>query len=370
MSSADALREKLERIGIDAGLDRVGCCSAEPFHDVRVTLESRKQQGLHSDMQFTYRNPTRSTDPSRTLPGARTLIVGARSYRRDGEAQHDEHSAGRAAIAQYVWEPHYEKLRFALDAMADRLRTDGFSARVVVDDNALVDRAAAYRAGIGWWGKNSNILVPGIGSKVVLGSIITDAVFASVDEPMADQCGPCRRCIDACPTDAIVADGVIDANRCLAWLVQSPGVFPTEFRTALGDRIYGCDDCQTSCPPNLVTDRRDPPPQTTGATAVDVAALLEADDEALLDRFGAWYIPRREVRYLRRNALVILGNVGSPDSPEVRALVERYLASDDEIERSHAVWTAHKLGYDDLSDRVAGDPNALVAAEAAAAGWT
>lgn len=355
-----ALRRELVELGELHGLDRIGFCDATAFEDVHTTLIERKDVGLSADMAFTYRNPRRSTDPSQTVANARSLVVGARSYRRQPGEASSAGAAEKASIAEYVWEPHYAVLRDALEAIAQALRAQGFTARVVVDDNALVDRAAAYRAGIGWWGKNSNILVPGLGSKVVLGSVITDADLDPTLEAVADQCGPCRRCIDACPTDAIVADGVIDSNRCLAWLVQSPGAFPREFRQALGDRIYGCDDCQTSCPPNVLVERGEPAPTTTGQASVEVEELLTLDDETLMARFGAWYIPRREPRYLRRNALLVLGNVGDASDPEVRALVERYADSDDEVERSHALWAAHQLGYDDLIAGRAGDAEMVV----------
>jgi len=342
-----SLREELLSLGDHHGIDRLGICSADVFDDVRTTLFDRKASGLSADMQFTFRNPERATDPSRSLPGAQSIVVGARSYRRSTDAV-EAGPAGAAAIAEYVWEPHYAELRVGLDAIAEHLIEQGWPSRVLIDDNALVDRAAAFRAGIGWWGKNSNILIPGLGSKFVLGSVITTAPLGADAVPVEDQCGPCRRCIDACPTQAIVAEGVIDANRCLAWLVQSAGSFPIEFREALGDRIYGCDDCQTSCPPNILADREQPPERTTGASATAVAELLTYTDEQLMSRFGAWYIPRREPRYLRRNALVVLGNVGVPSSPEVRELVERYVASEDDIEREHALWAADRLGYSDL----------------------
>lgn len=340
----------LATLGADHGIDKVGFCSAAIFDEVRATLHERKAAGLSADMAFTYRNPDRSTDPSRTVEDARSIVVGARSYRRSKADTNAMSATGQAQIAEYVWEPHYAELRVGLQAIADHLTELGWSARVLIDDNALVDRAAAYRAGIGWWGKNSNILVPGLGSKFVLGSVVTNADLAPFGEPLEDQCGPCRRCIDACPTGAIVDDGVIDANKCLAWLVQSPGDFPLEYRKALGGRIYGCDDCQTSCPPNVVSERSDPGEQTAGVTSVEVSELLSLDDDALMERFGVWYIPRREPRYLRRNALVVLGNVGDPSSGEVRALVERYVASEDEIERTHAMWAADQLGYDDLAE--------------------
>ncbi len=365
--SAGSLNDELASITDRHGIDRIGFCSAEVFADVRKNLHDRKAAGLSADMQFTYRNPDRSTDPARSLPGARSIVVAAKSYRRQRSPVQDG-GAGAAEIAEYVWEPHYADLRAALDDVAEHLKNHGHRARVLVDDNALVDRAAAYRAGIGWWGKNSNILIAGAGSRFVLGSVVTDAELEHAREPLADQCGPCRRCFDACPTNAIVADGVIDSNRCLAWLVQSPGVFPREFRTALGARIYGCDDCQTTCPPNIVADRRAAPDPTTGISAVAVEDLLRVDDDELMARFGVWYIPRREARYLRRNALVVLGNIGDPKSRVVQELVDRYVRSDDEIERSHAIWAAHALGLDHAYDGMANDPSQMVRDELHAIG--
>ena len=130
----------------------------------------------------------------------------------------------------------------------------GWRARVVADDNALVDRAAAERAGLGWFGKNSNILLPGAGSWFLLGSVVTDAPLPTA-APVGDGCGSCRRCLSACPTGALVGPGVLDARRCLAWLLQATGVFPFEFRVALEGRIYGCDDCQDVCPANRLVAR-------------------------------------------------------------------------------------------------------------------
>ena len=158
----------------------------------------------------------------------------------------------------YSWIDHYRPLRIALQAVSDHLVAAGWRARVLVDDNALVDRPAAVRAGIGWYGKNSNVLLPGWGSWFVLGSVVTDAPLAEPGSTSAvpDGCGACDRCLTACPTGALGA-GELDARRCLAWLVQAPGVFPREHRVALGDRLYGCDDCQTVCPVNRA---RPPPP--------------------------------------------------------------------------------------------------------------
>ena len=344
MAVLRGLADDLCRVGRDNGLDVVGIAHARPFDRARRVLEDRKAAGLHGGMQFTYRNPARATDPSRAVPGARALVVGARSYRR---ASTGPRPAGAGAVARYSWRDHYAPLRAALGAVADELRHAGWQARVLVDDNALVDREAAYRAGIGWFGKNTNLLVPGLGSWFVLGSVVTDAPLPSDEaEAVDDGCGSCTRCLPACPTGALVAPGVLDARRCLAWLLESPGNFPVEHREALGGRVYGCDDCQEVCPPNKALDRRTaPPPAEDDAEPwVSLVELLDLDDAALLARVARWYVPRRDPRYVRRNALVALGNVGDAADPDVRRVVGTALDGDDAMLREHAAWAAGRLG--------------------------
>jgi epoxyqueuosine reductase len=350
-----AYAEEICEVGRAAGLDRVGVAGAEPFVDARAALDERKAAGLAGSMQFTYRNPGRSTEPDRALAGVAALVVGARRY--DREVLDPPAGLGvPARVARYAAGDHYGELRRGLDVVAERLVADGWSARVVLDDNALVDRAAAHRAALGWFGKNANILVPGLGSWVVLGSVLTTAPLPPAQEVVADGCGPCRRCLDGCPTGAIVEPGVVDARRCLAWLVQAEGVFPDAHRVALGDRLYGCDDCQEVCPPSRrsgwsplpdepVPDELVPAPAESWVDALDV---LAADDAALLARFGRWYIPGREPRYLRRNALIVLGNTASARAPAVRRAVAGALAGGDALVAAHAVWAARRLGADDL----------------------
>lgn len=335
--------DELRAAGLAAGLAAVGVAAAEPFAEARAVLEARRADGLHGGMQFTYRNPSRSTDPSRALPGVRSLVVGALAYpvTRPGPPAGP---VGR--VARYADDDHYGRLRRALDRIAERLRAAGHRALVVLDDNALVDRAAAHRAALGWWGKNANILVPGHGSWVVLGSVLTDAGLPPADAPVADGCGSCTRCLDGCPTGAIVAPGVVDARRCLAWLVQAEGDFPAEWREALGDRLYGCDVCQEVCPPGIRAGRDEvtvPAPGTVRPW-VDLLELLDATDDELLATHGGWYIPRRDPRYLRRNALVVLGNVGDGADPRVVDTLRRHLGGHDDLLRRHAAWAAARLG--------------------------
>jgi epoxyqueuosine reductase len=406
----DRLAQEVRRQGEDAGLAALGIASAAPMEATRRVIEERKAAGLSGGMQFTYRNPARSTDPGRILPGASALVVGAWSYGAASSqaAYRDSHDARpenggasdafkrglyaapgsarpKGRVARYARHDHYRDLRSALEKVAEVLTAAGWRTRVVADDNALVDRAAAERAGLGWFGKNSNILLPGRGSWFLLGSVVTDAPLPP-GPPVGDGCGACRRCLSGCPTGALVAPGVLDARKCLAWLVQATGVFPFEFRVALADRIYGCDDCQEVCPANRLVARLaagESPGRTSekaedgedaeyaeyaeeGETAMEAAAeegdeaevdlieLLLATDESLLSRYGRWYIPQRDPRYLRRNALMALGNVGDGLSPEVAAVLAHYLDHHDDLLRAHAAWACFRAGRQDL---VAGRPN-------------
>jgi epoxyqueuosine reductase len=360
----------LVALGHAHGLQAVGVAPAGSFATTRRHLERRRAAGMHGGMAFTYRRPERSTDPGRALPGARSIVVGARSYRRKPMVPTTvERPHGR--VARYAWEDHYRALRAALNVIARVLEEAGWRHRVLADDNALVDREAAYRAGIGWYGKNANLLLPGHGSWFVLGSVITDAPLEVAQEPLADGCGGCTRCLEGCPTGAIVAPGVVDARRCLAWLVQADGPFPREQRVALGDRLYGCDDCQEVCPPNRRVDRSEAA-DGAGPSAqpvVDILDLLGSSDVDLMARHGRWYVPHRQARYLRRNALVVLANVADPDDPAVAQALRRALGSADPLVRAHAVWAARRLGRDDLLSEVAeimADTDPLVRTELAA----
>jgi epoxyqueuosine reductase len=364
-SSGEALAQLVKELrgrGERAGLVAVGVAPAVPMEATRRTLEERKAAGLAATMQFTYRDPARSSDPSRALPGARALVVGAWWYggAASGVAAGGDR-AGRplGTVARYAASDHYSDLRAALGELAEVLHRAGWATRVLADDNALVDRAAAHLAGIGWFGKNANILLPGMGSWCLLGSVLTDAPLPA-DGEVEEGCGTCRRCLRSCPTGALVAPGVLDARRCLAWLLQAEGVFPFEHRNALGPRIYGCDDCQESCPVNLHADRlgagrtsRGPagagePSVPTDASAVDILDMLRASDEDLLQDYGRWYVPRRDPRYLRRNALIVLGNTADGRLPEVEQVLEVYLAHKDQMLRAHAVWAAARVGRRDL----------------------
>lgn len=359
----DAYVAELAQLTEPFGISHTGVASATVLTRAREAIDHRLSNDLTDGMQFTFRNPARSTDPGRAVAGAQSVFVAARPYLL-AEPERPADLSGR--IARYAWVDHYAPLREALWAVAKRLRADGFAAVPFVDDNSIVDREVAYQAGIGWFGKNANLLVPGSGSWFVLGCVVTTAALPVNKVVVQDGCAACRRCLDACPTGAILQAGVIDAGRCLAWVLQKPGVVPRELRTAVGDRLYGCDDCQDACPPTVRFGHRTPAPPVGSVTAwLPILELLTASDSEVIVQWGRWYLADRDPRWIRRNALVVLGNVGDSQDAALQQVVRDYLAHDDPMLRVHAVWAARRLGLDHLMP--ATDPHPDVQLELRAA---
>ena len=326
------------------GITHTGVAPADVLHGARAALLDRIRRGLTDGMQFTFKNPVRSTDPSAAVAGARSIIVAARPYLLD-EPERPLGAHGR--IARYAWVDHYAPLREGLWAMARRLRQDGWKAVPFADDNSVVDREVARLAGIGWPGKNANLLVQGAGSWFVLGCVVTTAPLPATGTEVPDGCGSCRRCLDGCPTGAIIEPGVIDAARCLAWVLQKPGSIPEHLRVAVGDRLYGCDDCQEVCPPTVRLGVRHPAAPVEAPRAwVSVLRLLTLADDDVLAEWGRWYLAERDVRWVRRNALVVLGNTGDSGDAEVRRVLAEYRAHADPVLREHATWATERLGLE------------------------
>jgi len=348
---AAAYTEQLRALGLANGIDRIGVAPATVMQRAREALHSRKSVGLHDTMQFTYRNPDRSTNPDAAIANAKSMIVGACSYSADAPAEPHQLSA---RVARYAWADYYESLRTGLGVVCNALQSDGWSAQVFVDHNALVDREAAYLAGLGWYGKNANLLISGAGSFFVLGSVITDAPLVVNERPVDDGCDACKRCLDSCPTNAIVEPGVIDAAKCLAWLVQKPGVFNREYRVALADRVYGCDSCQDVCPPTIrlgITTK----PSVVRAW-VPIVHMLNMEDTQLLQSVGQWYIADRNPMWVRRNLLIVLGNIGNAQDEGVRDVIETFCNHAEPMLRAHAMWSAARLGLHQFIPQTDEDP--------------
>src|SRR6478609_7398440 len=187
--------DEIATIAGEHAITRIGVAPAGVLDRARAEILRRKAAGLHADMGFTYRNPERSTDPQRAVAGARSIIAAARPYRAVDDPPRP--AGAPARVARYAWVDHYAPLRAGLREIALRLRRAGHKAVVFADDNSLVDREVAYLAGLGWFGKNANIMLPGAGSFFVLGAVVTTAEYPT-SQPVADGCGTCRRCIDGC----------------------------------------------------------------------------------------------------------------------------------------------------------------------------
>ena len=341
------LADRLHRIAREKGAEASGVCTAEPFVDIAQALRARIAGGLHGGLRFTFHDPDTATDVSRSFPWALRLFVVAWAYVPEAGHPGPVTPAATGSIARFATEDHYRGLRAILDTVAAALREAGHRAEVLADDHRLVDRAAAVRAGLGWWGKSTLVLAPRAGPWMLLGSVVTDAALPTTD-PMRRDCGSCDACLPACPTGALVAPGVLDARRCLAAILQQPGVIPRHLRTAVGERLYGCDDCLEACPPG--TRLLASATQTRGR--VDLLSLLGTPDTDLVRRFPHFYLPKRRPSILRRNALVVLGNIGPGRDVEQRLFgaATGYLGHDDWVLRSHAAWAVGRFGGDPAID--------------------
>ena len=318
------MQDELEAEGLLLGVAR-----AEPYAETERLIAERRARGLFGDLRFTLTNTPRSCHPERLVRGARSVIAAALPLWRPAGPRPAE-PAGR--LPRYAWSDPYAPLRERLTALADRLRARGARCAVFVDSNHHVDRDAAVRAGLAFSARNTMAIVPGEGSFVALGAIVTDAELEPAADLVPPGCGSCTLCIDACPTDALVEPGVLDATRCLSATTQARGPMPDAHADALGDRVYGCDICQDVCPWNAGPARRGADLEPHPGAWVALADWLELPDDELMARHAHLYVPDRDPRYLRRNALVALGN--APEGE--RELARRYADDPDPLLRDAA----------------------------------
>jgi len=325
---------ELSRLAADLGLDVVGAAPAAAYEETETHIAERRAKGLFADMRFTMARPEVSCHPELLLDDARTVVSAALCYYEPGPAA----GAGEGRLPRYTWYVAYAELRAKLEALGSRL---GGTYRVFVDSNDHVDREAAVRAGVAFYGKNTMAITRRFGSWVVLGALVTDVEVEQAPALELD-CGSCRLCIDACPTGALDDPGVLDATRCLSYWTQAPEPVPDEYRGELGDMVYGCDICQDACPWNRgIEKRRGGRGRSDEATpTVSLREWLERDGDELVRDLDRLYVPRNDPRWLRRNALLAIGNAGGP---ELVPAVERYAASDDEVLRDAAEWALERI---------------------------
>ena len=367
------LEESVKELGKSLGFDLVGITTAESFPRDEEAAIDRIRGGLMDGLPwYTEERVHKATNPDVLLPGARSVISVAISY-NTGEAQ-PMGDGPHGRFARYAWnEDYHQVMKARLRRLAEGL--EGIAGRPVrtrnfVDDGPMNDRAAAERAGVGWFGKNTNILTPSLGSWVLLGQVVTDLELRP-DEPLKKNCGGCVQCIVDCSTDAIVAPYVIDNRRCISFLtIELRGAIPKEMRPLVGDWVFGCDVCQDMCPVN-----RDAPKTLEPAfqkrhdfDAPALLPLLELDDEGFRERFCNSPVKRAKRVGLQRNVCVALGNIG--DRSAVPALATA-LATKEPLVRRHAAWALGQLGGDEaeeaLVEALAGETEAEVVKELEAA---
>ena len=325
---------ELSRLAEEVGLDVVGAARAEPYEETERHIRDRRARGLFADMRFTMSRPEVSCHPESLIPDARSVVSAALCYFVPGP----EVGADEARLPRYAWRDEYSLLRERLDRLGRRI---GGTYRVLVDEPDHVDREAAVRAGIAFYGKNTLAITRRHGSWVVLGALVTDVEIEPSPALLLD-CGDCRLCIDACPTGALDEPGVLDATKCLSYWTQAPHALPVEYREELGDMVYGCDVCQDVCPWNRGVEkrRRDRPLSDDASPVISLRDWLEQPGDDLVTAMERLYVPRNDPRWLRRNALIVAGNTGTD---ALRPVVERHARSDDEMLAEAAGWARARM---------------------------
>jgi len=345
MSSVTSLsleaRIKAQAFGL--GFDLVGICALGPAETARA-FDDWVEHGYAGTMDYLARGRDKRRDSRLPVPGAISAIVVAMSY------------GGRepsGPVARYARGDDYH------DVMLDRLRSlhrwldkelgEPTAGKAYVDTGPLLERDLARRAGLGWFGKNTNLINPSLGSFFFLGALLLDVELVP-DAPFEpDRCGTCTRCLDACPTDAFVAPRVLDATRCISYLtIELKGAIPEALREPIGDRIYGCDVCQDVCPWNVrfTTALPDESPYAArealgGKDARTLATeLLSMSREDFTPAFKGSPMKRAKLRGLERNAAVVLGNIGTPEDLPVLA---HALDDPEPLVREHAKWAVERV---------------------------
>ena len=341
------LEDRVKEIARELGFDAVGITSAGAFtRDEEASVERVRQGRLDGMAWITEDRMRRSARPRELLAGARSVISLAMSY-YTGDFPDPQDEAPRGRVARYAWGDDYHNvMKRRLKELVTRLSEmveSPVGARFFVDDGPMLDRAAAQRAGIGWFGKSTNILTTTHGSWVFLAEVVTDLELEP-DEPLKKSCGECVRCIDACPTGAIVAPYVIDAPLCISYLtIECRGPIPRRLRHLVGDWVFGCDVCQEVCPVNFKAEPGGEPAYRprSGFAAPELIPLLELDEDAFRERFRNSPIRRAKLVGLRRNVCVALGNIG--DAAAAPALL-RALQEVAPLVRMHAAWALGRIG--------------------------
>lgn len=340
-----ALAQRVRDLAREFGFQRIGITGIELGQD-EAHLRDWLAQGMYGSMEWMARHGDLRARPQELHPGTLRVISVGLDYGRDPEeAWATLDDAERAYVARYALGRDYHKLmRQRLQRLADRIAEEigPFGHRVFVDSAPVLERALARNAGLGWIGKHTCLIDKDGGSFFFLGEIYVDLPLP-IDEPATPHCGTCRRCIDICPTQAIVAPYRLDARRCISYLtIEHEGPIPEELRAPIGNRIFGCDDCQLICPWNKFAQRTDEPDFRT-RNDLDKATLVQLfgwSEQEFLQRTEGSAIRRSGYERWLRNIAVALGN--APPTPEVIDALRGRRDTATPLVREHIEWALRR----------------------------
>lgn len=343
-----ALAGRIRALANEFGFQRCGIAGIDLAPD-EAHLKDWLEQGLYGSMDWMARHGEMRARPHELHPGTIRVISVGLDYGRDSdEAWATLDDGERAYVARYALGRDYHKLmRQRLQRLSDRIAEEvgPFGHRVFVDSAPVLERALARNAGLGWIGKHTCLIDKDGGSFFFLGEIYVDLPLP-VDAPASAHCGTCRRCIDICPTQAITAPYRLDARRCIAYLtIEHEGAIPEELREPIGNRIFGCDDCQLICPWNKFAKRTDEP-DFRARNDLDRATLVQLfawDEDEFLRRTEGTAIRRSGHERWLRNIAVALGN--APTTPDVIAALQSRRESASPMVREHIEWALRRHGH-------------------------
>lgn len=340
-----ALKQEIIEYSREIGIDKIGFASAAPFTELKDRL--LRQQALDYQSGFEEKDINKRVEPSRIFDEPRSIIAIALAYpSKMRESVKGKQGARRGIFCRASWgEDYHTVLRDRLSKLEAFIAAKAPEARFrsMVDTGELSDRAVAERAGIGWSGKNTSIITPEFGSYVYLGEMITNLPLEP-DKPIENRCGTCTKCLDACPTGALVQGGQLNAKRCIAFLTQTKDFMPAEFRDKLGNRLYGCDTCQTVCPENKGIDfhlheEMEPDPE---AVKPLLEPLVSMSNKEFKQTFGSMSGSWRGKKPIQRNAIIALAHF--KEESALPSLMDVLFHDVRPVLRGTAAWAIAKIG--------------------------
>jgi len=333
---------RIERFAKELGFDGFGVAREVPAQSV-AKYKNWLSLGYEGEMSYMCRNVEKRSDLDLVLSEVKSVVCLRTNYLTADKGMEFVHDKEHGDMSLYALNEDYHDVLVQRHQKLEKKIKEEFSGcqtKTYVDTGPILEKALAKNAGLGWIGKHTNLITESVGSYYFLSEILVDAIMEP-SEPSLDKCGTCRSCIDICPTQAIVAPYILDSRRCISYLtIELKGVIPLEFRKAMGNHIYGCDDCQIICPWNSLAVQTDEESFRARDGSFQLIELMRLNDEAFRKRFKKSPVKRTKRRGLLRNVAVALGNSGNLSA--VGPLIDA-LSDHEPLIRAHVVWALGEL---------------------------